>query len=114
MFLLASDPFFRTGLHRNTHCGTEKAAEHDKGLCYQRAAQELMGMTAGKVTKRQRMLLFGIKSQSRGEDEELVLPLTHPFTTGILKGSLPSSLPPKLLLSRETLLFEEGNFMSSL
>lgn len=49
--LLASDPSFRRGLHRNTHCWTGEAAEHDKGLCYQRAAQELMGMTAGMVKK---------------------------------------------------------------
>lgn len=51
MFPMASDLSFRTGLHRNTHCWTEKAAEHGKGLCYQRAAQELLGMTAGMVTK---------------------------------------------------------------
>lgn len=38
-------------------------------------------------------------SLSRGEDEELVLPLIHPFTAGILKGSSPCPPLPNLLLS---------------
>lgn len=47
VFLLASALYFRTGLHRNTRCGTEKTAEPSKGLYY----QELMEMTVGMVTK---------------------------------------------------------------
>lgn len=78
VLLLASTLSFRTGLHRNTHPWTEKTAECGKGLYYQRAGQELMEITVGMVTKCQWMppiCSLILVPQSRGEDEELVLPL---------------------------------------
>lgn len=62
VFLSASALYFWTGLHRNTHCWTEKTAECSRGLYY----QKLMEMTVGMVAMDAPYMLLNISFTKQG------------------------------------------------